>query len=76
MRMVARIMRFSSLPVVNLVARRRQGVCVVYLAPNRVRVLPRDAIVSIMLLKSNSRGVRRVECDLSGRAPDEGARLH
>jgi hypothetical protein len=75
MRMVARIMRFSSLPVVNLVARRRQGVCVVCLAPNRVRVLPRDAIVSIMLLKSNARGVRQVECDLSGRAPDEGARL-
>jgi len=52
------------------------SVWLVYLAPNRVRVLSRDAIVSAMPLKSNSRGVRQVECDLSGRAPDEGARLH
>ena len=38
------------------------------LAPKCVRVLARDAIVSVMLIKSNSTGVRRVECDLSRRA--------
>jgi hypothetical protein len=73
---VARITRFSTLCVADLFARRRQGVCVVCLAPKCVRVLSRDAIMSTMLLKSNSRGVRQVECDLSGREPDEGARLH
>lgn len=48
----------------------------VRIAPKCVRVLSRDAIVSVMLLKSNSRSVRQVERHLFGRAPDEGARLH
>jgi hypothetical protein len=73
---VARITRFSSLHVAKSFARRRQGACVACLAAKCVRALAPDAIVPVMLLKSNSRGVRQLECDLSGRAPDEGARLH
>jgi hypothetical protein len=45
-------------------------------APKCVRILWRDAIVSVMPLISNSKGVRRVECDLSERAPVVGGRLY
>jgi hypothetical protein len=49
-------------------ARRRLASIHAALPPKCVRVLSPDAIASTMLLKSNSKGVRQAECNLSVRA--------
>jgi hypothetical protein len=73
MRIAARMTRFSALRLAKFSCSSETSACG---APKCVRVLTRAAIVSVMLIKSNTTGVRWVERDVSRRAPDKGARLY